>query len=115
MDSQIGKQVCGRFLTYVRRYDIVPQPNPNDRTKRGIYPHPVTGLFLLQKAMWSGSDSDVKGDIVPLDQIRTLVDVSPRFGQVAPKELTKGTSVAKSKEFWLNKYFDKELFLALTL
>ena len=53
------------------------------------------------------------GDVVPLRQIRTLLDLVPRFGEDANKQLTKETSLELSLEFWLNKYFEKELFYAL--
>jgi hypothetical protein len=48
-----------------------------------------------------------------LDQIRSLVNLTPRFGQKASRILTKFNSLEFSSEFWLNKYFTKELFLAL--
>ena len=53
------------------------------------------------------------GDIVPLRQVRTLLDLVPRFGADANKHSTKETSLEFSLEFWLNKYFEKELFYAL--
>ena len=112
LDSQLGSQITGRFLTYIRRYDIVPQPNPTNSFQRGPYPERSTSLYLLKKA--KRTNGDIKGDIVPLDQICALVDVLPRFQKVAAKQLTKANSMEYSEEFWLNKYFDKELFLALT-
>jgi hypothetical protein len=54
------------------------------------------------------------GDIVPLDQIRALVDITPRFGLRADPQFTKASSTWQSNEFWLNKYFKKELFYALS-
>ena len=53
------------------------------------------------------------GDVVSLGQVRTLLDLVPRFGADANKQLTKETSLEFSLEFWLNKYFKKELFYAL--
>jgi hypothetical protein len=53
------------------------------------------------------------GDVVPLGQLRALLDLVPRFGAAANKRLTKETSLELSLEFWLNKYFKKELFYAL--
>ena len=50
------------------------------------------------------------GDVVPLQQIRTLLDLIPWFGEDANKQLTKETSLELSLESWLNKYFEKELF-----
>ncbi len=40
-------------------------------------------------------------------------DVVPRFGAKADPRLNKTNTLACSNEFWLNKYFNKELFYAL--
>ena len=55
------------------------------------------------------------GDILPLDQIRCLADITPRFGKAANRTLTKDNSTEYSTEYWLNKYFNKELFWSLSL
>ncbi|KAH9172245.1 hypothetical protein EDB89DRAFT_2114235 [Lactarius sanguifluus] len=102
------------FLSYVQRFDIVPQPNPVTpvpSNKRGVYPHPSTGMYLLKCAQWN--DRAIMGDIVPLAQLRALVNLIPWFGEEANKQLTKETALEYSSEFWLNKYFDTELFYAL--
>ena len=102
-----GHHITSRFLAYVRRYDILPQQNG---LQRGMFPDPNTGLFLLKKA--THSTGELAGDIIPLDQIqlRSMVDLAPRFGAKANAQLTNTTSMAYSTEFWLNKYFNKELF-----
>ena len=69
-------------------------------------------MHLLKKA--TRANGARIGDIVPLDQIRALVDLTPRFGSKANARLTSFSSMAYSTEFWLNKYFDKELFYALS-
>ena len=112
LDSKLGSQITGRCLAYVRRYDIIPQPNPANSAQRGPYPERSTSLYLLKRAM--RTNGDVKGDIVAVDQIRALADVLPRFEKAAAQQLTKANCMEYSEEFWLNKYFDKELFLALT-
>ncbi|KAH9009862.1 hypothetical protein EDB85DRAFT_2162199 [Lactarius pseudohatsudake] len=99
------------FLSYVQRFDIVPQPNPVAPAHRGVYPHPSTGMYLLKRAR--RNDGAIMGDVVPLAQLRALVNLVPRFGEEADKRLTKETALEYSSEFWLNKYFDKELFYAL--
>ncbi|KAH9027612.1 hypothetical protein EDB85DRAFT_2074745 [Lactarius pseudohatsudake] len=85
------------FLSYVQRFDIVPQPNPVAPAQRGVYPHPSTGMYLLKRAR--RNDGAIMGDVVPLAQLRALVNLE--------------TALEYSSEFWLNKYFDKELFYAL--
>jgi hypothetical protein len=67
-------------------------------------------MYLLKHAR--RSDRAIMGDVVPLDQIRALIDLVPCFGAEADKRLTRGTTLEYSSEFWLNKYFDKELFYA---
>jgi hypothetical protein len=53
------------------------------------------------------------GNVIPLGQLRALLDLVPHFGAAANKRLTKEMSLELSLEFWLNKYFTKELFYAL--
>jgi hypothetical protein len=105
-----------RFLTYVQRFDIVPQLNSSisgSNNLRGTFPEPSTSLYLLKKG--KRSNGIVIGDILPLDQIRCLADIVPRFGQAANRTLTKDNSIEYSTEYWLNKYFNKELFWSLSL
>lgn len=103
------------FLAYVQRFDIVPQINKSvsgSASRRGPYPEPASSLYLLKRAYrTSGS---LVGDIVPVRQIQDLVELIPRFGKTADRRFTCFNSLEFSSEFWLNKYFNKELFLALS-
>ena len=67
---------------------------------------------LLKRAKWA--DKRIIGDILPLHHIRALVDSAPHFGDIANKMLTAQNSTIYSSEYSLNKYFDKELFWALS-
>jgi hypothetical protein len=103
-----------RFLTYVQRFDIVPQLNPKvsgSMRVKGPYPDPVTTLYILKRA--KRANQSIVGDVVPLEQLRALVELTPRFGAQADRRLTKTNSLAYSLEFFLDKYFDKEMFFAL--
>ena len=80
------------------------------RIRHGRYPDPSTGMHLLKRARQS--DGSIMGDIVPLGQLRKLVDLVPCFGKQANRQLAKETVLEYSSEFWLNKYFEKELFYA---
>lgn len=103
------------FLTYCTRFDVIPQINEaisGSKTRPGRYPEPVSSLFCLRRA--TRSDGRPLGDIMPLRQIRQLVDLIPRFKEQAHNQLTYSTSSHYYSEFWLNKYFEKELFLALS-
>jgi len=106
-------KVTDRFLAYVCRYDIIPQSHPGLSPTRGLYPEPASSLYALKRAKRS-NDQKI-GDIVPLEQIQALADVTPRFGATANRQLTKETSLIFSTEFWLNKYFDREFFYSMTL
>lgn len=102
------------FLAYVQRFDIVPQINESvsgSTTRRGLYPEPDSSLYLLKRAHRTSGDRI--GDIVPIRQIRDLVELIPRFGKKANRRYTCYNSLEFASEFWLNKYFNKELFLAL--
>jgi hypothetical protein len=59
------------------------------------------------------SDRTLIGDVMPLGQLRALLDLVPHFRAAADKWLAKETSLEFSLEFWLNKYFEKELFYVL--
>ena len=111
-DSQAPSSRC--FLMYVQQFDIIPHVNATvsgSKSIKGPYPDLISGLFALK---WSKQSNGVlMNDVVPLDQIRTLVDLIPHFGKDAHQGLTKENSLSYSSEFWLNKYFNKELFLAL--
>jgi hypothetical protein len=72
---------------------------------------PSTGMHLLKWA-WQ-SNGSLLGDVIPLGQVRALLNLVPHFGTVADNCLTKETGLKHSSDFWLNKYFDKELFNVL--
>lgn len=101
-----------RFLAYVTRYDIIPQFDASTNS-RGSIPDPVTSLYSLKKA--TRTNGELIGDVIPLQQLRALIDVVPQMGLEADRRLTKENSTTFSSQFWLNKYFDKDTFYALTL
>ena len=111
-NTPLGHQITGQFLAYVRRYDVVPQQDPANHTRQGMFPDQNTGLFLLKRA--TRSNGEMAGDVIPLNQLRSLVDIAPRFGEKANPRLTNSNSLSFATEFWLNKYFDKELFYSLS-
>ena len=111
-ETLLGHQITGQFLAYVRHYDILPQRDPKNHTRKGIFPDPNTGLFLLKRA--TRSNSKMAGDIILLNQLRSLVDVAPHFGNKANPQLMNTNSLSFATELWLNKYFYKELFYALS-
>lgn len=98
------------FLAYVQRFDIVPQTKP-DGNGKGPFPEPASGMYLLKRAR--RSDKSVMGDVIPLDRLRAPVELTPRFGKKADRRLSKETSLDLCDQFWLPKWFNKEVFFAL--
>lgn len=96
------------FLAYVQRFDVVSPPGTV-----GPCPDPDAGMYRLKRAR--RSDDTVIGAVVPLDQLRVHVELTPRFGKQADRRLTKENSLDIPEDFWLDKYFTKELFFALSL
>ena len=99
------------FLSYAQRFDIVPQPCPQSPGQRGLYVEPLTKMYRMKRAC--RSDKSIMGDIIPLGQVRALVNLVPLLGEVADNRLTKETLLEYGSEFRLNPYFDKELFYSL--
>ncbi|KAJ7582632.1 hypothetical protein C8J56DRAFT_894479 [Mycena floridula] len=75
---------------------------------RGHNPSAITGMYALQRAIRASDDRI--GGIIPLGLLRMPVDVVPWFGAKADSRLTSDNSMESSKEFWLNKYWDKEYY-----
>lgn len=106
--------VSDRFLVYLNRFDISPQVNSRlsgSNISRGAYPDSASSLYLMKRA--KRADGGIVGDVLPLDQIRTLAPLIPHFGAAADRRLTSMNSFTYCTEFWLNKYHDKEFFYAL--
>ena len=68
-------------------------------------------MYVLKNA--TQSDRTPISGIIPLQQVCTLANLIPQFGDKADQQLTKTNSFAYSREFWLNIYFDKEFVYAL--
>ncbi|KIM63452.1 hypothetical protein SCLCIDRAFT_117074 [Scleroderma citrinum Foug A] len=94
-----------RFLIYVQQFNIVPQAN-------GSAVEHTTGLHVLKRA--TRASGSVLGEIFPLDQIRSYAHIVPRFDRTADNRLTTSNSIHFSQSFFLNKYFDKDFFYAIS-
>ncbi|KIJ08531.1 hypothetical protein PAXINDRAFT_88737 [Paxillus involutus ATCC 200175] len=94
-----------QFLTYVHRFDVVPH-SAND----GV--DPITHLTKLKRAARAAGDAF--GDVVPLSQICSFAHIIPQFGDTADVRFTPSNSAHYSTSFYLNCYFDKEFYYALT-
>ena len=60
-------------------------------------------------------DQSLMGDVVPLVQLCSLVELPLLFGENADNRLMKESSLEYSTHFWLDKYLNKEFFYAVTL
>ncbi|KAG1856135.1 hypothetical protein F4604DRAFT_1590413 [Suillus subluteus] len=61
----------------------------------------------------STANNDRIGDVIPVTQIVAPVHLIPRFGRKADPRLTMQSSINHTTEFYLNKFWNKELFFAL--
>ena len=69
-------------------------------------------MHVLHRA--KRANGEYFGDVIPLNQLRAPVNLVPRFGKTANKRLSSKNSMALSEEFWLNKYWEKDFFYALS-
>lgn len=96
---------AGRFLTYVQRLDVMPQ-------RHGSLLERTTQMHVLKRAMRSAGTPF--GNILPLDQLRSLAHIIPRFGCVADSRLTAENSAHFAQTFFLNKYINKDFYYAIS-
>lgn len=73
----------------------------------------VTGMHILRHV--ERASGVPMGDVVPLGQVRVLAPIVPKFGNKADSRLTAQTSSHYSNSFYLNHFFNKELYFALRL
>ncbi|KAG1724069.1 hypothetical protein EDB19DRAFT_1950157, partial [Suillus lakei] len=89
------------FLIYVYRFDGTTSACD-----------PAMQLHSIRRAKCS--NGMLVGDIIPLMQIRAPVNLIPRFGGSADSRLTSQNSMEHTSEFWLNKFWDKNMFFPLS-
>lgn len=95
------------FLTYVQPFHITPPPTGHSTDSA------AAGLHVLKRA--TRSNGELVGDVLPLSYIRSPVHLVPRFGKTANARLTRSTSYEFSTEFWLNRYWNKQIYYCLSL
>lgn len=94
-----------RFLAYVQRFDVVPQSTGTRDLS--------TNMHVLKRAIRSGGER--LGDVIALTQIRAYANLIPRFGNRADPRLASHNAFEHSREFLLNKFFDKNIFYPLSI
>jgi hypothetical protein len=68
-------------------------------------------MYILKRS--TRADKSRMGDVIPLGQLRSLVELTPVLGAKADNRLTKETSAEYCDGYRLDKFFDKETFWAL--
>ena len=87
-----------RFLAYMQHFDVGGEDS--------------TQMQILRQA--KRSNGEHLGEVIPLNQIRVFAHLIPRFRMDADPRLTAFNSLEYSTEFYLNKYFDKNTYIALS-
>ena len=96
------------YLTYSERFEVIPQPAFYGSTSRGMYPDPITGQYVVKRS--TRANGSRLGDIIPLIQAQIPTPLVPRYGVQADPKLTSRNSLEYSTEFYVNHFFDKELY-----
>ncbi|KAF8136220.1 hypothetical protein EV363DRAFT_1395339 [Boletus edulis] len=91
-------------LMYLQRLNIIAQGN-------NLVEH-TTGLHVLKKAECTSGCPLT--DVFPLDQIRSYTHIVPCFGCEVDNRFTSSNCIEHSYSFFLNKYFDKDFYYALS-
>ncbi|KIO08001.1 hypothetical protein M404DRAFT_135310 [Pisolithus tinctorius Marx 270] len=86
------------FLVYIQCFDIAAED--------------VTHLHILRCA--KRANGQCLGDVILLSQVQAFAHLIPRFGQTADNRLMAYNSFEHSSKFYLNKYFDKNMYFALS-
>lgn len=102
---------------YVQRFDWVKPTSAQDPSSQDTAaptPDPVTGLYVLRRAArQSGGATSYFGDVLPVQNIRTPIQLVPRFGPKADARMTPQTSLERSTVFFLNRYSDKIIYFTV--
>ena len=92
----------------MEHFEIIPQPTSHGSTTHGIYPDPVTGQYIVKQSLRANGSR--LGDIIPLAQARIPTPLVPRYGVQADPRLTLGKGLEYGAEFYLDRFFDEELY-----
>ena len=93
---------------YAECFEIIPQPAFDGSTSQGMYPDPITTQYIVKRS--TRADGSCLGDIIPLLQTRILTPLVPQYGIQADPKLTSRNNLEYSTEFYVNHFFDKELY-----
>ncbi|KAG9314873.1 hypothetical protein JVU11DRAFT_3973 [Chiua virens] len=94
------------FLTYVQHFNVT-SPTLGHTTDVN-----AAGLHALKHA--TRINGDWIGDVLPVSYLRSPVYLVPCFGKNTNSRLTKHTSHKLSNKFWLNHYWNKQIYYSLS-
>ena len=94
------------FVAYVQCFDIVPQQGIPNNINSG------TGMHLVQRT--TKPNGSRISNVIPVTWIHSPAHLIPNFGKEAHTCLTGESSYELSTEFWLNKFWMKEFYYALS-
>lgn len=109
-----AKHPPGDFLAYVEPFG--PSQGFSRRTDNGkdeCIADPNSGLFCVQCIL--NQDGMRTGMIINVKDIWRQVDLVPNFSRKCPARWTSETSVELASEFFVNHFYDKEIFASFLL
>ncbi|KAI6016894.1 hypothetical protein BKA83DRAFT_4059575 [Pisolithus microcarpus] len=95
------------FLAYIQCFNATFPSSSSYTTDTAV------GMHVLKHTIQS--DGARVGKVIPLHHIRSPAHVIPCFGKEVNPCLTRHNCYKLSNDFWLNKYWNKEFFYALSL
>ncbi|KIJ59743.1 hypothetical protein HYDPIDRAFT_32958 [Hydnomerulius pinastri MD-312] len=78
---------------------------------RIVVPTPKIDMFLVHRRL--RSNKLPLGDIIPMDSVRQVIQLIPKFGAAASPEMTCDNCLDVAREFYINSFADKETFHAI--
>ena len=72
----------------------------------------VSQLPILKCAKWAFGQW--LGAVIPFSQVQAFAKLIPHFGPTADMRLTAYNSFEHSTKFYFNKYFNKNMYFALS-
>ncbi len=108
------KHPRGDYLAYVEPFQptgefICPAANGRDE----CIPDPSCGMYRVTRRL--NGDGTRTGMIINLKDIWRQVELVPIFGKKCPRGWTSETSVEEASEFFVNHYFDKDIFASFVV
>ncbi|KAH7910711.1 hypothetical protein BJ138DRAFT_1087120 [Hygrophoropsis aurantiaca] len=98
-------------LLYVEFFNFSPHHIAIIDGTEIVVPAPNIDMFLVQRR--HRSNSTRLGDIVPLEDVRQVIQLVPKFGKEISPTLDSENSLEVAREFYINNFADKETFHAI--